>query len=112
MTASKGLNKVMVIGWLDEEPEVRQTSSGRSVASFSVSTSRSWTTSEGDRHEETEWFNVIAWGTLADLCRDRLKMGQQVYVEGRLHTRSWDDDQGRKNYRTEIVAQDILVLSE
>lgn len=112
MTASKGLNKVMVIGWLDEEPEVRQTPSGRSVASFSVSTSRSWTTSEGDRHEETEWFNVIAWGTLADLCRDRLKMGQQVYVEGRLHTRSWEDDQGRKNYRTEIVAQDILVLSE
>lgn len=112
MTASKGLNKVMVIGWLDEEPEVRHTPSGRSVASFSVSTSRSWTTSEGDRHEETEWFNVIAWGTLADLCRDRLKMGQQVYVEGRLHTRSWEDDQGRKNYRTEIVAQDILVLSE
>lgn len=112
MSATKGLNKVMVIGWLDEQPEIRQTPSGRSVASFSVSTSRSWTSSDGDRHEATEWFNVIAWGNLADLCGERLSMGQQVYVEGRLHTRSWDDDQGRKNFRTEIVAQEILVLAE
>ncbi|MEZ4516259.1 MAG: single-stranded DNA-binding protein [Chloroflexota bacterium] len=112
MSGMRGLNKVMVIGWLHEEPEVRQTPSGRSVASFSVSTSRSWTTSEGDRHEETEWFSVIAWGNLADLCRERLAAGQQVYIEGRLHTRSWDDDQGRKNFRTEIVAQEILVLAD
>jgi single-strand DNA-binding protein len=112
MSATRGLNKVMVIGWLDEAPEVRQTPTGRPVASFSVSTSRSWTTSEGDRREETEWFNVIAWGSLADLCGERLALGQQVYVEGRLHTRSWDDDQGRKHFRTEIVAQEILVLSE
>lgn len=112
MSAPRGLNKVMVIGWLDEEPEVRQTPSGRTVASFSVATPRTWTTSDGDRRDETEWFSVIAWGGLADLCAERLHMGQQLYIEGRLHTRSWDDDQGRKNFRTEIVAQEILVLSE
>ena len=112
MSAARGLNKVMVIGWLDEDPEVRQTPSGRPVASFSLSTARSWTNSEGDRKEETEWFNVIAWGSLADVCRDHLTMGHQVYVEGRLHTRGWDDEHGRKNFRTEIVAQEILVLTE
>lgn len=112
MSAPRGLNKVMVIGWLDEQPEVRQAPSGRSIASFSVATSRSWTTSDGDHRDETEWFSVVAWGSLADLCAERLSTGQQVYVEGRLHTRSWDDDQGRKHFRTEIVAQEILVLSE
>ncbi len=72
MSTSKGLNKVMVIGWLEDEPEVRQTPGGRAVASFSVATSRSWTTSEGEKHEEKEWFNVIAWGNLAEMCRERL----------------------------------------
>ena len=86
---NKGLNKVMIIGWVDGEPEVRQTPNGRSVASFSVATSRAWTSSDGDRHEETEWFNVVAWGSLADISSKRLAHGQRGYVEGRLQTRSW-----------------------
>ncbi len=111
MSSNRGLNKVMVIGWLGEDPEVRETPSGRSVASFSVSTSRSWTSSEGERHEETEWFSVVAWGNLADLCRSELVKGMQVYVEGRLQTRGWEDSQGRKHFRTEVVAQELLVLT-
>lgn len=112
MTTQRGLNKVMVIGWLDADPEVRNTPSGRPVASFSVSTSRSWTTAEGERHDETEWFNVVAWGSLAELCRTSLVRGQQVYIEGRLQTRGWEDSQGRKHFRTEVIAQDLLVLSD
>ena len=112
MPSSKGLNKVMVIGWLEDEPEVRHTPSGRAVASFTVSTSRSWTSSEGEKHEEKEWFNVVAWGTLAELCKGRFQKGQQVYIEGRLQTRGWEDSLGRKHFRTEVVAQDMIVLSD
>jgi single-strand DNA-binding protein len=112
MTTQRGLNKVMVIGWLDADPEVRNTPSGRPVASFSVSTSRTWTTAEGERHDETEWFNVVAWGSLAELCRTGLTRGQQVYIEGRLQTRGWEDAQGRKHFRTEVIAQELLVLSD
>lgn len=112
MPSNRGLNKVMVIGWLEDEPEVRQTPSGRFVASFSVATSRTWTSSEGEKHEEKEWFNVVAWGPLAEMCRDRLIKGQQVYIEGRLQTRGWEDSTGRKHFRTEIVAQDMLLLSD
>ena len=112
MTSSKGLNKVMVIGWLEDAPDVRQTPGGRAVASFSVATSRSWTTTEGEKHEEKEWFNVIAWGPLAETCRERLAKGQQVYIEGRLQTRGWEDSLGRKHFRTEVVAQDLIVLTE
>ncbi|MCZ2114385.1 MAG: single-stranded DNA-binding protein [Anaerolineae bacterium] len=112
MAPGRSLNKVMVIGWLEGEPEVRQTPSGRAVASFSVATSRSWTSTEGEKHEEKEWFNVVAWGSLAEMCRDRLIQGQQIYIEGRLQTRSWEDNLGRKHFRTEVVAQDLIVLSE
>lgn len=112
MPSTKGLNKVLIIGWLEEDPEVRHTPSGRPVASFSVATPRSWTSSEGEKHEDTEWFTVVAWGSLAEMVKDRLLKGQQVYIEGRLQTRSWEDSQGRKHFRTEIVAQEILALSE
>ena len=109
---NKGLNKVMIIGWVDGEPEVRQTPNGRPVASFSVATSRTWTSSDGDRHEETEWFNVVAWGNLAEVCNKRLGHGRQVYVEGRLQTRSWDDNNGRKHFRTEVIAHELIALAE
>ena len=109
---NKGLNKVMIIGWVDGEPEVRQTPNGRSVASFSVATSRTWTSSDGDKHEETEWFNVVAWGNLADICSKRLRHSQQVYVEGRLQTRSWDDNKGHKHFRTEVIAHELIALAE
>ncbi len=107
---NKGLNKVMVIGWLDRDPEIRHTPSGRPVASFSVATSRSWVSVEGQRHEETEWFNVVAWGGLAEICRKFLAKDQQVYIEGRLQTRSWEDNAGRKHFRTEVVANELIAL--
>lgn len=109
---NKGLNKVMLIGWVDNEPEVRYTPNGRAVASFSLATSRNWTSSEGKHHEETEWFNVVAWGNLAEICEARLGRECKIFVEGRLQTRSWEDNQGRKHYRTEVVAHELIILTE
>ncbi|MCW5878012.1 MAG: single-stranded DNA-binding protein [Anaerolineales bacterium] len=108
---SRGLNKVMIIGHLGRDPEMRYTPSGRSVTSFSVATSRNWTTAEGERRTETEWFNVVAWGSLAEICNQYLKKGQQVYVEGRLQTRRWEDEEGNKRSATEIVAREMIMLS-
>ena len=109
---SRGLNKVMIIGNLGRSPEMRYTPSGRAVASFSVATSRSWVNAEGVRREETEWFNVVAWGNLAEICKQHLTKGQQVYVEGRLQTRGWEDQSGKKHYRTELVANEMIILGE
>ncbi len=109
---SRGLNKVMVIGNLGRNPEMRYTPSGRPVTSFSVATSRSWVNAEGERREETEWFNVVAWGNLAEICKQHLTKGQQVYVEGRLQTRGWEDQNGKKHYRTELVANEMIILGE
>ncbi len=109
---SRGLNKVMIIGHLGRDPEMRYTPSGRPVTSFSVATSRAWTSAEGERREETEWFNVVAWGNLAEICKQHLSKGQQVYIEGRLQTRGWEGDDGKKHYRTELVASEMIVLGE
>ncbi|MBM2849807.1 MAG: ssb, partial [Anaerolineales bacterium] len=83
---SRGVNKVMIIGRLGRDPEMRYTPSGRPVTSFSIGTTRSWNTPDGERREETDWFNVVAWGGLAEVCKQYLTKGQQVYVEGRLQT--------------------------
>ncbi|MCP4544330.1 MAG: single-stranded DNA-binding protein [Chloroflexi bacterium] len=107
---ARGLNKVMVIGNVGRDPEMRYIPSGKPVTSFSVATFRSWANSEGERREETEWFNVVAWGNLAEICKQHLCKGQQVYVEGRLQTRSWKDQDGRKRFRTELVANEMIVL--
>lgn len=107
---SRGLNKVMVIGHLGRDPEMRYTPSGRPVTSFSVVTTRTWTSAEGERHEESEWFNVVAWGNLAEICNQYLNKGRQVYIEGRLQTRGWEDNDGKKHYRTELVASEMIVL--
>jgi single-strand DNA-binding protein len=109
---SRGLNKVMVIGHLGRDPEMRYTPSGRPVTTFSLATSRTWHSSDGERHEETEWFNVVAWGSLAEICNQHLRRGQQVYVEGRLQTRRWDDAEGKKHSATELVAKEIIMLGE
>ena len=109
---SRGLNKVLIIGHLGGNPEMRYTPSGRPVTSFSVATTRSWTSTEGERHEETEWFNVVAWGNLAEICHQYLSKGQQVYVEGRLQTRGWEDEEGKKHYRTELVANEMIILGD
>lgn len=109
---SRGLNKVMLIGRLGRDPEMRYTPSGRPVTTFSLATSRSWNTSEGERRTETEWFNIVAWGSLAEICKQFLNKGQQVYVEGRLQTRHWDDAEGNKHSVTEIVANEMIMLGE
>lgn len=109
---SRGLNKVMIIGQLGRDPEMRYTPSGRPVTTFNVATTRSWNSSDGERHSETEWFNVVAWGSLAEICKQHLAIGQQVYIEGRLQTRVWEDNSGNKRSSTEIVANEMIVLGE
>lgn len=109
---ARGLNKVLLIGHVGRDPEMRYTPKGRPVTSFSVATSHTWTSPEGERHEETEWFNIVAWGSLAEICKNHLTKGQQVYIEGRLQTRGWEDDTGKKHFRTEIVANRMLLLGE
>ena len=106
-----GLNKVMVIGYLGRDPEMRFTPSGKSVTNFSVACNRSWKNAEGEKITETEWFNVLAWGSLAETSKQFLKKGSLVYVEGRLQSRSWQDKEGRPHKSVEIVAQDIIALS-
>ncbi|MEX1143445.1 MAG: single-stranded DNA-binding protein [Anaerolineales bacterium] len=108
----RGLNKVMIIGHLGRDPEMRYTPSGRPVASFSVATSRSWSTAEGERRTETEWFNIVAWAGLAEICNQYLKKGHLVYIEGRLQTRRWEDEEGNKRSATEVVAREMVMLSE
>ena len=109
---SRGLNKVILIGRLGRDPEMRYTPSGKPVTSFSVATTRSWVNADGERREETEWFNVVAWGNLAEICKQCLSKGQQVYIEGRLQTRGWEDEAGNKHYRTEVVANEMIALGE
>ena len=100
----------MVIGNMGRDPEMRYTPSGKPVTSFSLASSRSWVTPDGERREETEWFNVVAWGSLAEICNQKLAKSQQVYVEGRLQTRSWEDEHGQRHFRTEVVASDMIIL--
>ena len=108
----RGLNKVLLIGNLGKDPEMRYTPSSKPVASFRLATSRSWKTSEGEQRTETEWFNVVAWGKLAEICHQYLKQGQQVYIEGRLQTRRWDDSEGNPRTTTEVVANEMVMLGE
>jgi len=109
---SRGLNKVMVIGRLGRDPEMRYTPSGRPVTTFSVATSRSWNTADGERRTETEWFNIVAWSSLAEICNQYLVKGQQVYIEGRLQTRHWEDDNGKHHSSVEIVANEMIMLGK
>ncbi len=109
---SRGLNKVQIIGHLGKEPEMRYTPSGKPVTTFTVAVSRSWNSADGERHNETEWFNVVAWGNLAEICKQYLTKGQQVYIEGRLQTRRWDDKEGAKHTSVEIVANEMMMLGE
>ncbi len=109
---SRGLNKVMIIGHLGRDPEMRYTPSGRPVTTFSVATNRSWTTTDGERRTDTEWFNVVAWNKLAEICNQYLSKGQQVYIEGRLQTRRWEDSNGTRHTSVEIVANEMIMLGE
>lgn len=104
------LNKVMIIGNVGRDPEMRYLQDGTPVTHLSVAAGRTWTTPDGQRHEETEWFRVVAWRKLAETINQYVKKGTKVYVEGRLQTRSWDGQDGQKRYTTEVIAQTLTML--
>jgi single-strand DNA-binding protein len=105
-----GVNKVIVLGRLGTDPEVKTVTGGNTVARLSLATSENWTDKQGQKQERTEWHRIVVWGKLAELCGKYLNKGRQVYVEGRLQTRSWEDPQGQKRYTTEIVASTVQFL--
>src|SRR6188768_2570605 len=105
-----GINKVIVVGRLGADPELKHTQNSQSVAKLSVATSESWNDKNGQKQERTEWHRIVVWGKLAELCGEYLKKGRQCYVEGRLQTREWTDKENRKNYTTEVVASGVTFL--
>jgi single-strand DNA-binding protein len=107
---ASGLNKVMLIGNLGADPEMRYTASGSAVTNFRVAVNRNYKSSDGEFKEETEWFRVVTWNQLAEVLGANLQKGRRVYVEGRLATRSWDGQDGQKHYITEVVANQVLFL--
>ena len=105
-----GVNKAILIGNLGADPEVRFTPGGQAVANFRIATSESWTDKGGQKQERTEWHRIVVWGKLAELCGEYLAKGRQCFVEGRLQTREWTDKENRKNYTTEVVANNVVFL--
>jgi len=108
--AGRGVNKVILIGNLGGDPELRTTPSGTSVATFTLATNEAWTDRDGAKQERTEWHRIVAWGKLAEICGQYLSKGRQVYIEGRLTTRSWKDKNDIERKTTEIVARDMQML--
>ncbi|MFZ5391180.1 MAG: single-stranded DNA-binding protein [Patescibacteria group bacterium] len=106
------LNKAMIIGNVTRDPEVRNTTQGTAVTTFTVATNLRWTNSAGERQDKTEYHNVVAWRRLAEICGQYLKKGSKVFIEGRLQTRSWDDAQGLKHWRTEIITDNMIMLDK
>jgi len=106
----RGVNKVILIGNLGRDPEIRYTQSGTAVANLNLATSDSWKDAQGQRQERTEWHRVVAWDKLAEIAKEYLSKGKQVYIEGRLQTRSWEDKEGHKRTTTEIRADQMVML--
>jgi single-strand DNA-binding protein len=104
------LNRAQIIGNLTRDPEMRQIPGGSTVASFSVATNFSWTDSSGQKQDKAEYHNVVAWRKLAEICGQYIRKGTKVYVEGRMQTRDWEGEDGVKRYRTEIVADNVIIL--
>lgn len=107
-----GVNKVILVGNLGRDPEVRYTKSGQAVASFSLATSEKWKGKDGNDEENTEWHRIVAWGKLGEIFGEYLEKGKQVYIEGKLQTREWDDKDGNKRSTTEIVAHNMTMLGQ
>ena len=106
-----GINKAILVGRLGSDPEVRYTPSGVAVANFNIATSEEWKDKDsGEKKERTEWHRIVAWSKLGEICGEYLSKGRQVYIEGRIQTRSWEDRDGNKRYTTEIVANDVQFL--
>jgi len=108
---AKDLNKVQLTGRLGADPEMRFTPQGTAVTTFRVASNRTWKTAEGEQREDTEWFSIVAWNKLAEICNQYLNKGTRIYIEGRSQTRSWVEEQsGQTRYKTEIVANDMIIL--
>jgi single-strand DNA-binding protein len=107
---AKDLNKVILIGRLGQDPELKYTQSGIAVAKFSVATSMSWKDQDGNSQEKTEWHNIVVWRKLAEICAEYLKKGSKIYVEGSLSTSTWEDENKKKHYKTEVVMNDMIML--
>lgn len=107
---ANSLNRAMLIGNLTRDPELRKTANGQSVASFSIATNRSFTTQTGERKEQVDYHNIVAWGRLAEICAQYLTKGKKVYVDGRIQNREWDGADGQKRYRTEVVVENMIML--
>ena len=101
------VNKVILLGRLGQDPELKYTPSGTSVCNFSIATTESWSDKSGQKQERTEWHRIVVWGKLGELCNQYLAKGRQAFIEGTLQTRSWDDKQGQKRYTTEINAKSV-----
>lgn len=108
----RSVNKVILIGNLTRDPEIRQTPSGQAVCTFSIATNREWITKDNQKHSLTEYHDLVAWAKLADICSNHLVKGKLIYVEGYLKTRSWDTPEGVKKFKTEIVIQDLIILEK
>ena len=108
----RGVNKVILIGNLGKDPELRYTPNGQAVTSFSLATNRRWKDKEGQLQEQTEWHNIVVWGNSAEVCKQYLKKGSALYVEGRIQYRTYDDKDGNKRYVTEIVAFSVTMLDK
>jgi single-strand DNA-binding protein len=109
---ARGLNKVMLIGRLGQDPEMRYTPSGKPLTKFQLAVNRSWTSADNEKKTETEWFTVVSWGKLAEICNQYLKKGHQVYIDGRLHTRHWQDDEGANHSVVEVIAKEMVMLGK
>ena len=108
--APRSLNKVMLLGYLGKDPEVRYTASGKAMATFSLATSFQWRDQDGNDQERTEWHRVVAWGRLGEVCGEYLSRGKQVFIEGRIQSRDWEDQEGNKRTTVEIIATDMILL--
>ena len=109
---ARGVNKVILIGNLGQDPELRYTGSGTAVCNMRLATNESYKDSNGELVEKTEWHNVVAWARLAEICGEYLKKGSQVYFEGSLQTRQWEDKEGQTRYTTEVKAREMMMLSD
>ena len=108
--ARGGVNKVIILGNVGADPELRYTPGGAAVTNFNIATNESWTDNNGEKQERTEWHRIVVWGRLAEICNQYLRKGSKVYVEGRLQTRSWEGQDGQKRYTTEVVAREMQML--
>ena len=109
--AQRDLNKVILIGNTGRDPDIRQTSKGNTISTFSLATNTTWIDREGVRSEKTEWHNIVAWNRLAEICHQIIKKGDQVYIEGRLRTRSWNNETGELYQKTEVITEQMIKLS-